>query len=70
MQVCVFVYVCSPQIQKASAKLQELREKEMQQNKPPSQTGSGIVSGFPSANEEVLEAQRKRFEELKVCKKA
>jgi len=58
--------VYSPQIQKASAKLQELREKEIQKNKPPSQSGTGIVSGYPSADEDVLEAQRKRFEELKV----
>lgn len=59
-------YVCSPQIQAASEKLQELREKEIRKSKVPSQSGSGIISGFPSASEDVLEAQRKRFEELKV----
>ncbi len=66
MNDSLYISVCSPQIRAASEKLQELREKEIRKNKVPSQTGSGIVSGFPSANEEVLETQRKRFEELKV----
>lgn len=61
----------SPQIKAASERLQELkdqREKELRKAKPPNQSGSGIVSGFPSASEAVLDAQRKRFEELKVRK--
>ena len=63
------VVFSSPQIKAASERLQQLkeqREKDLRQNKPPNQSGGGIVSGFPSASQEVLDAQRKRFEELKV----
>ena len=56
----------SPQIKAASEKLQELREKDLRKSASPNQSGGGIVTGFPSASEEVLDAQRKRFEELKV----
>ncbi len=60
------VLLSSPQIKAASERLQQLREKELRQTKPPNQTGSGVVAGFPSASQDVLDAQRKRFEELKV----
>lgn len=64
----VHISPCSPQIQAASERLQQLREKDLRRNAAaPNQSGSGVVSGFPSASQEVLDAQRKRFEELKVC---
>lgn len=68
MWICKYFYI-SPQIQAASERLQELREKELRKSvtASPNQSGSGITSGFPSANKEILDAQRKRFEELKVC---
>ena len=35
--------------------------------KKSSPSSSAVASGLPSASDEVLEAQKKRFEELKVC---
>ena len=58
----------SPVIKAASEKLSALSNVEPK--KPAllkkQSSGSGIASGLPSASDEVLEAQKKRFEELKV----
>lgn len=57
----------SPVIKAASEKLSALSS--VAPKKPPlskkQSSGSGIASGLPSASEEILEAQKKRFEELK-----
>ena len=57
----------SPQIQAASAKLTELK------SKPQTSSGSGTNSPapsfpppMPSGNDDVLSAQRQRFDDLKV----
>ena len=62
------VMFLSPVIKAASEKLSALSGVEPKKpalSKKQS-SGSGIVSGLPSASDEVLEAQKKRFEELKV----
>ena len=51
----------------ASEVLEKLKEKESKKVKATNQVGSETVQGFPSASQEVLDAQRKRFEELQVC---
>ena len=66
-QLLFFMFL-SPVIKAASEKLSALSS--VAPKKPPlskkQSSGSGIASGLPSASEEILEAQKKRFEELKV----
>ena len=61
---------CSPVIKAASEKLSALSGVEPKKPqglaKKSSPSNSAVVSGLPSASDEVLEAQKKRFEELKV----
>ena len=61
----------SPQIRAASEKLAQLSAKNPAPDKPstPTSGSNGMSSNesIPSANEDLLAAQRKRFEELKVC---
>ena len=64
--MCCF---CSPVIKAASEKLSALSGVEPKKPKGLSKkasSGSGVASGLPSASDEILEAQKKRFEELKV----
>lgn len=57
----------SPAIKAASEKLAALKvDGEKQESKSPLKIGAASSETFPSASSEVLEAQRKRFEELKV----
>lgn len=60
----------SPVIKAASEKLSALSGVEPKKpqglTKKSSPSNSAVVSGLPSASDEVLEAQKKRFEELKV----
>lgn len=67
----VSLYINSPVIRAASEKLAALKDVQPKKdakmsNRTPSQS-SQLSSGLPSASEEVLEAQKKRFEELKVA---
>ena len=58
----------SPVIKAASEKLAALKSSSVSSPSTASeQPQSSASPGLPSASEEVLEAQRKRFEELKVC---
>ncbi len=57
-------FVCSPSIRAASEKLAALRKTEKKPDPQPVTPTS--PQALPSASDEVLEAQRKRFEELKV----
>lgn len=61
----LLVYLFSPSIRAASEKLAALKstEKKVEPTVKTSDLSSQIL---PSASSEVLEAQRKRFEELKV----
>ncbi len=69
--VCVdlwpLTFDLSPAIKAASEKLAKLREqpveRDLSPSTPPTSPGD---TGMPSASPDVLEAQRKRFEELKV----
>jgi len=59
---------CSPVIKAASEKLAALKSSSASSPSTASEKPQSSASpGLPSASEEVLEAQRKRFEELKVC---
>lgn len=65
-------YLClfsvSPVIRAASEKLAALKSSSTSSPSASSEKLQSTASpGLPSASTEVLEAQRKRFEELKVC---
>lgn len=60
-----FIYfVCSPQIRAASEKLSELKDQPKGSTTPTFR--SVTPNKMPGGNAEVLEAQKKRFEDLKV----
>lgn len=62
-----FTFDLSPAIRAASEKLAKLREKQLEEEPSPlTPPTSPENSGMPSASPDILEAQRKRFEELKV----
>ena len=57
----------SPVIKAASEKLSALKDRSPSKESPGKTIEARqIISGLPSASEDILEAQRKRFEELKV----
>ena len=57
----------SPAIKAASEKLAALKvDDQKPESKSPLKIGATSSEAFPSASTDVLEAQRKRFEELKV----
>ena len=75
MSVCLSVSMSSPQIRAASEKLTQLSKNAAAANSTsekasPATVGNGFANSFsssiPSASEEVLALQKKRFEELKV----
>ena len=61
-------FLHSPVIRAASEKLAALKSSSTSSpSASPEKPQSSASPGLPSASTEVLEAQRKRFEELKVC---
>ena len=62
--IYLFILYCSPQIRAASEKLSELKDQPKGSTTPTFR--SVTPNKMPGGNAEVLEAQKKRFEDLKV----
>ena len=66
IKVTSLTFTHSPSIRAASEKLAALKSAEKKSVSPAAKAGSPSSQTIPSASTEVLEAQRKRFEDLKV----